>query len=212
MSLIGAYLGGVRHTASEWIGLSALLVRFETLHDDCVHHVYVGRRLSAVASAGSRSVVVPLLETEWPQPITIVAQDAAYADRDVGDDLPPRPWNATRLIVTAEGATWADAKTIEVRSGEFPGDPADDDFERARTVYQGEGTYTIEVPPLPGAGHWGLEVVGRDKTLPTGNVGSTATVTVRVECAPPDLVLQADGERFAVAVAGGVASIDCEVP
>lgn len=210
-SLSGAYLGGIRQTSHQWVGPMALLVRFETIHATCVHHVYVGKQLAGRAPVGSKGCTIHLRESDWPQEITVVAQEVEFADRDVGDYLPPRPWNSVRITLTASGASWVDAKFIQALAAEVPGDPVDDEFEVARTVWQGDGDYTLTTIPLPQSGFRAIEVSGVDDSLPAGNVGGTTSVVVRTVSRPPDLVEVGDGERFSVEVAGGIATVDCEV-
>jgi hypothetical protein len=210
--LPGPFLGGLRLLSLAWVSQTAIIVRFASVHAGYAHHLYAGKERIGRASVGDRGITAHLVESEWPQPLTLVAVPSSQFDQQLGDNLPPRAWNRPFLTFTASGGTWADAKTIEVLTGEFAGDPVDDDFERGRAVFDGVGDYEIQLPPLPGSGFWPVRVQGRDGTLPTGNVGAAAETVVRVVSSPPDLVLNGDGERFAVEVAGGVATIDCEVP
>ena len=218
MIATGAYLGGVRLTRASWVG-GALRVRFESVHSTCLHQLYAGRqKLGETSAVGQRVLVVLLEPSTWPARLTVVAVEPAQAGQDFGDLLPERAYNRPRLTFTASGGTWSEAKTIEVLSGAEPGDPIGDGVERGRMVFEAEGSQSIRLKPLPGSGFWGLRIQGRDGRLPSGNVGTAAETVVRVVSHPPDLVAVAGSglgtapRRFTVSVAGGVATIGCEVP
>ncbi len=210
MVATGAFLGGVRLTQLAWLSEGALQVRFETIHPDCVHHLYAGRdKVGATASITERGLLARLKPSVWPPHLMLVAALPENGATDFGDLLPPRPFNRPRVSFVASGGSWAAAKTIEVLAGEFPGDPVDADNEIARSVFQWQGAYEIQLPPMAGSGFWAGRIQGRDNVPPTGNVGDPLDFTFRVNTAPPDLVGR---NRFSIAVAGGVATINCEVP
>ena len=208
----GAYIGGMRLTRLSWANRGALRVRFETLHTDCLHQLYAGRqKIGQTLAVGERSFIakLKLSDGDWPPALTLLAVLPSVSGQDFGDSLPPRPFNRPQIDLITSGVSWANAKTIEVVGSDVPGDPIDADNVLARMVYQWEGAYSLLLPPHRGGFHR-RRVQGRDNTPPAGNVGASAETTVRVVSHPPDLVDSGSG-RFSVAVAGGVATIDCEV-
>lgn len=208
----GAFLGGVLVTRLAWVSDGALEVRFQTLHRDCVHHLYAGRdRIGETTTIDERSILARLVPSDYPPPLTLVACLPENSGTDFGALLPPRPFNRPRVWFTASGGSWADAKTIEVLSGEFPGDPVDADNQLGRSVFQWQGAYQIQLPPMGPSGFWSGRIQGRDNVPPAGNVGDPADFSFRVVTAPPDLIPVSSRQRFGIEVSGGVATVTCEV-
>lgn len=206
------YLGGMRITSAEWLGTTALAVRFTSSWGrDYYYQLYAGRSLIGVTSSPlERQVVGQLQPTLWPQWIQLLAVDPAERDTDYGSDLPPRPYNKARVSFTASG--WpADAKVIEVTAGTEPGGAVDPDNVVARELFDTNRVYRMVTEPLPGTGEFSLSVVGRDNRLSGGNVGTATPLTVNVLSQPPDVALDADDRRFSVEISGGVATVTFEV-
>jgi hypothetical protein len=210
MIATGAYIGAVTLTRLTRLNPGAIDVRFESHHVDCLHHLYAGRdKVGETTAVGDRQLLALLEESDWPVPLILVAVLPENSDQDFGELFPPRPFNRPQFGFTASGGSWDDAQTIEALTGEFPGDPIDATNILGRAVFQWQGAYSIQLPPMPGSGFWAGRIQGRDGTPPVGNVGDTADTTFRVTSHPPDLV---GNPRFNVSVAAGVASIVCEVP
>lgn len=76
-------------------------------------------------------------------------------------------------------------------------------FRVARVPFLGNTDYRFLLPPLTAGGAWEYAVVPRDGSLPEGNAGTPATVTIDAAVYPPDLTRQGDGSRFSIAVDAG---------
>lgn len=96
----------------------------------------------------------------------------------------------------------ADGVLVQVTAGTAPGEsPAT--FRVARVPFLGNTDYRFLLPPLTAGGAWEYAVVPRDGSLPDGNAGTPATVTIDAAVYPPDLTRQGDGSRFSIAVDAG---------
>jgi len=194
------------------VSRGTLQVRFESIYTDRLYHLYAGReKVGQTSAVGERVITARLKPSRWPARLTLLAVLPSVSNRDFGDQLPPRAYNAPRIRFTASGESWATAKTLEVLTSAAPGDPIGEGVERARAVFEWQGEYVLPLRPLPGSGYWPVRVQGRDNAPPTGNVGAAAETVVRVAAHPPDLVPVSSSRRFAISVAGGVATIECEI-
>ena len=110
------------------------------------------------------------------------------------------------LVQLTEGTTYKDqifactsnGSVVGTAPGESPAT-----FRVARVPFLGNTDYRFLLPPLTAGGAWEYAVVPRDGSLPEGNAGTPATVTIDAAVYPPDLTRQADGSRFSIAVDAG---------
>lgn len=197
-----AFLGGLTITSIRWDGIRAIGIAFDSVYTDRVVQLYGGRRLIGCTRAPSdRRVVGQLLPTLVPAPLTLLAVLPEDRAVDFGTQLPDRPWNRYALEWSAVDYP-ADAKWFDVLAGTAPGEsPAT--FRVARVPFLGNTDYRFLLPPLTAGGAWEYAVVPRDGSLPEGNAGTPATVTIDAAVYPPDLTRQGDGSRFSIAVDAG---------
>ena len=207
------YLGGFRITALGWLSGQSLAVAFSsTWGSRYQYQLYAGRSLiGTTKNTQQRIVVGELIPSEWPQHITLLAVLPGLSLVDYGRELPRRPYNKARI--TFSTAAWPDdAKLIELSAGSVPGGAVDPENVVERIFFDTDGDFEIFSPPMPGSGQWNFEVAGRDNRLNEGNRGTALAVSAQLLAHPPDVVLQSDNTRFAVAVAGGQATVTFENP
>lgn len=212
LALETARLGGVKLFSAEWLSATAILVRFTSLHAGWLHQVYVGRELAgATSTPAERSTVVRLVESEWPQRLTLLAVHPDALGVDFGQLLPLRPYNRARIRWTT--SAWpADSKLIDVYTSATPGGAVDETSRLGRILFATDGSYELVTAPLPGSGYWPIRVRGVDDKPPAGNQGTSAETVTRLLSHPPDLVTNSAGERFDVDVVAGEATVTCVVP
>lgn len=200
-------LGGFTIADVRWISSTGIRVRFETATTDRLHQLYAGRTLiGATATTRERQIVGALQPSHWPQELQIVSVDPADQQTDLGAYLPERPYN--RVKMQCETSGWpADSKFLEVAAGTEPGGAVDADNVLQKVIYDTDRVYVYVSPPMPGSGEWNFEIAGRDDCKPAGNLGDPLPLSQEVLAHPPDVVLDSDGRRLAVAVAAGVATV-----
>ena len=207
------YLGGIQISGMEWLASHSLLVRFRSTYGTTyLYQVYAGRTLlGATHNPASRSIVVNLLPTEYPQAIYLLAVETDQRLTDYGPELPIRPFNRVRLTFTA--SAWpADAKFIDITAGTVPGGAVDDDNLLERLLYDADREYEVTTDPFGPTGTWNFEVVGRDDTEPDGNAGTPLALSQAILTHPQDVQLDADGHRFSLSVAAGTATASYTLP
>ena len=172
-----------------------------------LHQLYYGRRLVAeTASSGERILVAQISSERWQNHLTILAVDGDDTGVDHGGDLPPRPYNVSKLTIDASNYP-SDTQQIEIYRGSTPGGAVDTSEPWMIIPFEGAKTYTIHTPPLPGSGVWSLEIVGRDDRDGGGNLGTAKTASITVDAHPPDF-----DEAFSVSVASGAGTITVTIP
>jgi len=206
-----AFLGGCRIILAYWTATTSLVVRFASTYSDRCHQLYAGRSLiGSTSSPTSRAIVANLQPSLWPQRLQLISvpQDE-YLD-DFGDLLPDRPYNRAQVLVTASG--WpSDSRFLNVYLSQEAGGDIDYGEPIKSLLYDIDREYMFLTDPLPGSGEYGVGVAGADDKPPAGNIGDPIESSVTVLAHPPDVVFDGSS-RFSVAVSGGVATFNYEVP
>jgi hypothetical protein len=200
-------LGGHQITKTQWTGPTAIRVDFVSSYAATrLYQLYAGRtRIGVTLDPLSRSVTGQLQPSLWPQQLQLVAVAPEDRFTDYGPSLPLRPYNRVKMRFSTSG--WAaDSRYVEAIAGTEPGGAPDEDNLIDRLIFDTNRTYEITSPPMPGSGEWNFEVRGRDSRPPDGNVGTALSVAREVLAHPPDVALR-QGNRFAVSIEGGVATV-----
>lgn len=203
------------HEITSAVGLtdSTFIVHFDSAYEDSyLHQLYVGRTLAGVTeSVWDRHVIGQYFPSVYPEHVQILAVDPSDKFTDFGSDLPDRPYNRVKITYSTTGFS-LDTKLIEISSGTEPGGAVDETNIIASSLFQGVGTFSQITTPLGPGGEWNFEVAGRDGTKPDGNRGTPLEISATIQAHPPDLVPDADGERFTVTAAAGVLTLDYALP
>jgi len=203
------FLGGcyILLAGVHWTSSHGIVVPFVSGYSDRLHQLYAGRSLVGVTpSPTDRQVTGSFAPSHWPQHLQLVAVLPTDRDTDFGEYLPERPYNRVRVRATTD--TWpTDAKLVELRAGTAPGGSVDETNVVDRVLFDADREYTLQTPPLAGSGAWALQVAGRDTRVADGNTGSGDDMTVDVLAHPPDVAMDGNGNRLAVAVTAGVATV-----
>jgi hypothetical protein len=201
------FLGGLRFTALEWLGVHALQVDFACEHADLCVQLYAGRSLIGhTTAAADRRLVAHLVPSDWPPPLQLLAVDPADVLADHSHLLPLRPYNRVRLDWTSSGMP-SDTRLLEIAAGTAPGGAVDTDNVLDRVRYDRDRAYVWRSRPLAGSGTWHFEVAARDDRPGDGNRGSALALSATVLSMPPDVRLDASGRRLVVAVAAQTATV-----
>lgn len=203
------YLGGFQIESARWLDSHSVAVRFTSTYTDKLYQLYAGRQLIGVtANYGDRIVIGTTFQSLYPQILQVMAVDGDEVTTDNGNLLPERPYNRAKISATTSG--WSGAKYIDVTAGTTAGGAVVDTNRIHREFFDTNRTYEMIVPETDtfhGSGTWNLEVIGRDDTEPSGNLGTAKALTVAILSPPPDVQLQADGSRLTVASESGTATI-----
>lgn len=188
-----AYLGGQQITGASWVGPNAIAVEFTASADGLLRQLYAGRRLIGVTlHPDDREVIGQLIQSEWPQDLSLVAVDTANRATDYGDTFGVGPWNAVRVRVSTSSYP-ADAARLEVTAGTTAGGAVDDTNILGQIIFEGDATYEFQTQPLGDTGTWNLEVTPYDDK---GNAGTALATSVALTSRPQDVVLQTDDTRL----------------
>lgn len=203
---MSALLGGFTITDARWLSPQGLFVRFTSIYSDRYHQMYCGRTLVGVsASFAARTVQGVFQPSHYPEELQLVAVTADDRDTDFGLSLPPRPYNRVELGFTTSG--WTDAEEIDITAGDVPGGAVDANNLAGRIPFDSNRAYQFTTDPLPGSGTWNFNIQGRDKTLPSGNLGPALAASARIDARPPDVAFKADGSRLAATIAAGALTV-----
>lgn len=204
-----AFTGGFEITGKpHWISSEELLMRFTSTYGSTRYYqLYAGRTLVGVTnSRAARSVIGTFKPSLWPQHITLLAVDSADRLTDFGAGLPPRPFNRVKLRASAVSYP-ADSEFLDVLAGTVPGGAVDANNRIARVPYDVDREYELFSDPLPGSGTWNFEIKGRDDKPPDGNLGTALALSQEILAHPPDMPLDAAGNRFGVSIASQTAAV-----
>jgi len=190
-----------------WAGRNSIRVDFETPETAYLWQLYAGRKLIGQTKAPDERVIVgPLEASLYPVWLSLLAVDGTDIDGDHGSTLPPRPYNRARVTVSTSG--WpTDTNTIEVAAATEPGGAVDTTNIVASTFWDINRSYEITTPCLGPSGTWAFEVAGRDEKEPDGNRGTPLSVSLDILTQPPDVAVEATGNRFTPTAAGGVLTV-----
>jgi hypothetical protein len=196
-------LGRFTLTKIFWSGQNALTCELSSEFNDKIFQMYAGRHLVGVTnSAGDVRLTGQVGATRCPPPITIVMCDLVDRDTDFGSRLPDRPWNEYTIGWDANTFP-ADSAWFAVYGSAAPGGAVNYSSTLRRTPFAGDGTYSQDLPDLPLCGVWKYGVVATDDALNLGNAGDAAELAITVLLFPPDVLVDEQGRRLTVAIAGG---------
>ncbi|MBW3538763.1 MAG: hypothetical protein KY476_00685 [Planctomycetes bacterium] len=213
------YLGGLRITKAQWVGTHDLLVRFSSTYVASYHYqLYAGRtRVAVTTNPNDRTLLATLKPSVWPQHLWLLAVALAERLTDYGSALPLRPYNVAEL--TFSTSTWpADSEFIDITAGTVPGGAVDPANLLERILFDTTRQYSIRVDPRGPSGTWNFKPTGRDNRPPAiagdepGNLGTALAFSQELLTHPQDVVLDDDGHRFGVSVAGGTATLTYTLP
>lgn len=192
-----------------WATQSLLQVQFESIYGtQALYQLYAGRQLIGVTNATSDRVVEGDFQTAlWPEWLTIVAIPPDDPLIDLGELLPPNPYNRVRLRWTTTDWAADGAKFAEITAGRTPGASVDPTNVIGRVNFGVDGDYEFITLPLQGTGLWNFQVTGRDGTVPAGNAGTSLALSVYVMATPPDVATRFDGSRLTASAAAGVLTV-----
>jgi hypothetical protein len=193
------FLGGFQIVDAGWLGPNAVYVDLDTSYSDKLYQLYAGRTLIGLSS--TTRIVGQLVPSASPPPLVVVAVEPANQSVDYGPLLPFAPSDRYQLDWETSGSP-ADMDHFLITGSDAPGDAVDPDHVVARVAWIGDGSYSVDLPPLGQCGVWNFEVVPYDNAEPDGNAGTGATVSVTAVVPPPDLVPDALGNRFEAAMSG----------
>lgn len=203
------YVGGcyILPAGVHWTSSHGIVVPFASGYSDRLHQLYAGRSLVGVTSSpDEREVTGHFAPSHWPQHLQLVAVLPGDRDTDFGEYLPDRPYNRVRVRATTD--TWpTDSRLLELRAGTEPGGEVDETNVVDRVLFDADREYILQTPPLAGSGEWALQVAGRDVRITDGNAGDAEDLTADVLAHPPDVAMDSDGNRLAVAVDSSIATI-----
>ena len=202
-----AQSGDIDITEIEWAGPQSLAVTVSTSRDDLYPQIYIGRQLAAEAPLpGSQTLILQIRDTHSPTPITPILVDVSELGTDFGPDIARRPWNTYRVSWTASGMA-GDTAWFEVCAGTEAGGAIDYDHPEQRQEYLGDGDYTAELDSFYESGAWNVGILPRDNALPNGNAGTALEGSVDASVYPPDVLVDASGNRLTVDISGGVVTV-----
>jgi hypothetical protein len=188
-----ALLGTHRLLDARWVGTNAIAVRFEANDDGLLRQLYAGRTMIGVtAHPSDREVVGQLVQSEYPQLLSLVAVESANKITDYGDTFGHGPWNRAKITVSVSSLP-ADAARLEITAGTEPGGAVDPENVLGNIILEGDGTYSFLTESLPGSGDWNFAVTPYDSR---GNAGTPLEPTIELLSMPPDVVLQDDETRL----------------
>lgn len=200
---MSAQMGGLKITDMRWVGPHTLQVKIATNLFNRFFQLYAGRRLVGVTeSTTARRILGQVMPTRISAPMTVLAVTPDDRLTDFGPQLPPRPWNRYRLDWSAASYP-PDSRFFDLTSSPAAGEEVDEETVLARIEYFGDISYRFDLPELTEGGLWKYRLTPRDDALPQGNAGTSATVEIAALVYPADLVLDEDGNRFAVEVESG---------
>lgn len=207
-----AQMGGLRVLGLQWAGQHTLEAVISSNLVNRFFQLYAGRKLVGVTETPlARRIRGQVMPTAIPAPMTVLAVTLADRLTNFGPLLPRRPWNRYRLDWEANSYP-ADSKFFDVTASLAAGEEVAPTNLIARVEYVGDIAYSFELPELTSGGLWKYTLTPRDNALPIGNAGTPATVEIAALVYPADVVLDANGNRFQVAVDEGVATLTFQYP
>lgn len=209
---MGWYLGGQMTVRTGWLSPTAVYVDFVSGYETgWLWQLYANRKLiGRTVSPGDRRIVGQLNASPAPAPLTLIRVAPEFLLTDYGAELPRMPWN--RFGVSFEAATDpdVDTKKFEITGSAAAGEAVDPDNLLLTEPFVGVGVYRVELPPLAGSGVWTYAITPRDDALPLGNAGTAEEFEIDAIVMPPDVRMDADGNRFSLSSAGGLVTVDFE--
>lgn len=200
-------LGGFRITDVQWVGPLAIAVTVETDYTDRYLQLYAGRRLIGVTdTAGELTVIGQLQPAHCPHALIVVMCEEGEQLDDVGDQLPPRPYNQFDLAWEADSYP-DDAKWFEITAATEADGAVDPDNVIARVKYIGDGQYAFLLPPINEPGEWAYTLTPRDDAEPSGTAGDPADIAEDALPYPPDVAIDDDGVRLTAEIDTGVLTV-----
>lgn len=199
------FLGGMTITGIGWAGPQSVWLDFVSTHATGFRwQLYANRKLIGTTDTpGQRRIIGQLPPSDIPYPLTLVRVDEANVLTDYGAQIPAQPWNRYRLRWSASGMD-ADLHHFDIVAGTAAGELVDEENVVARVPYVGAVEHSYELSEITESGTWQFGIVPRDNALPLGNAGTTSTVDVEAVVMPPDVAMDADGNRFTLTAVGGV--------
>jgi len=197
------YLGGLTPFNTGWLGPRAVYIDFVSDITTDYYQLYAGRKkIGSTSSPRERRLIGQLVAGEAPATLTIVRVPPRNRLVDYGDRLPAVPW--ARYVLEWSALNYpSDAVRFDVTASTEPGGAPDPDNIVGVVRYTDQRAYSLLLPPLPESGEWTYRITPRDDAEPSGNAGTVTDVVVDAELPPPDLTLDADGNRFSLAVDAG---------
>lgn len=202
---MSSYLGGMRILFIGWQGPSTIRVDFSSTYGvDYLYQLYAGRKLiGGTTTTGERFITAPLVPSDWPQWLQVVAITPDLQGSDLGSNLPERPYNAAKITLDTTG--WPDdSKAIEVIAGTVPGGAVSPtNIVAHQLVIDPTATYTVFSEPLGPSGAWNFEAYGIDSRPPDGNHGTALALSTTLLTQPKDFAFQSDDSRFLASATSG---------
>jgi hypothetical protein len=210
------FLGGMTPIAAGWVNPMVVYVDFVSQYDEgWLWQLYSNRTLiGATGIQSERRVYGQVVASDLPSPLTLVRVDHDNVLTDYGPFLPHPPWlpsNGYRMEWNSAGMS-ADTDHFDIIRSSAAGEAIDLTNVLGRVPFTGDGDYTFELPAFSENGTWAVGLVPRDGTFPLGNPGATVQESIIVATPPPDVVIQEDGSRFSVVIAGGILTANFVYP
>jgi len=205
------FLGGMTIVGVGWAGPHAVYVDFASDYVTDWHwQLYANRTLIGISDDPSdRRVIGQLRAAAAPAPLTLVRVSSDSRQTDYGAELPSQAWNQYTLAWAASGYP-SDADHFEITGSTEPGGSVDADNVLGRVPFGGNRSYQFPLEPFDMGGIWTFRITPRDNALPSGNAGTPSDVAITVAVPPADVVMDDDGNRFSLSVAGGELTVGFE--
>ena len=203
-------LGGYEITDIDWLGPESIAVSFRADSPLLVGRywqLYANRKLVQVSKTpDERRLIGYVPAGRRAAPIALASIAAGERTQDIGDLLARAPWNRYRLSWARPSNPSSDLRGWDVCLCRQPGLSFDPTNVVGFVEFKPEAAnYAFDLPVFDeGTGDWSVGLVPHDRTVPAGNAGTASELVIPATVYPLDLTMREDGNRFDVAVSGGV--------